>query len=201
MPKRPLNDARRRALKTFMEARGLSAAGWAIKAGIPPSTLQSFLQGRSQSMRGSAEQLLASAVGVSVTQMYENQKTPSVPVVGRIGAGAIIYPITGDEGAMNYVEAPPTIDPKDVVAYEIEGFSMPPFKPGNHIFASKRDAGSPDDMLNEMCIVQVSDGPLLFKILRKGYEAGKFNLHSLNGEPPIEDQAIEWVARVVGATF
>jgi hypothetical protein len=152
-------------------------------------------------MKGSTEQLLAAAMGVSVSQMYENAGSTLVPVVGRIGAGAIVNPFEGDESAMEYVAAPPTIEARDVVAYEIEGFSMPPFKPGNKVFARRDDAGIPENCLNEMCIVQVRDGPRLFKILRRGYEAGLFNLHSLSGEQPLDDVPVEWAARVVGATF
>lgn len=201
MKKRGLTDRRRQALRAFMEARGLSAAGWAKKAGIPASTLQSFLQGRSQSLRGENEQLLAAAIGVSVSQMYDGEEINLVPLVGKIGAGAIVYPFEGDDSAMEYVAAPPTIEAVDVVAYEIEGYSMPPFKPGNKVFARRDDRGIPEDCLQEMCIVLTRDGRQLFKVLRRGYSPGRFNLHSLDGEPPIEDIELEWAARVVGATF
>jgi lambda repressor-like predicted transcriptional regulator len=201
MKKRGISQQRRAALRVFMEARGLSAAGWAKKAGVPASTLQSFLQGRSESLRGQTEQLLAVALGVTVSQMYDSPEINLVPVVGRIGAGAIVLPFEGDQEAMDYVAAPPTIEAKDVVAYEIEGYSMPPFKPGNRVFARRDDCGIPDDCLQQMCIVKLTDGRQLFKIVRRGYSDGRYNLHSLDGEPPIEDVTLEWAARVVGATF
>lgn len=201
MKKRGLTERRRKALRAFMASRGLSAAGWAKSAGIPASTLQSFLQGRSQSLRGENEQLLAAAIGVSVTQMYESDSVNLVPLVGKIGAGAIVIPFDGDEGVMGYVEAPPDTASKGLIAYEIDGFSMPPFKPGHKVFARGDCGAVADECLNDMCIVQIENGPRLFKILRKGYEPGTFNLESLDGEPPIENARLAWVAPVIGATF
>lgn len=152
-------------------------------------------------MTTKTEQKLAEFFGVSISQLYNSDTSATVPLAGKIGAGAIVYPFEGEEGAMGYVEAPPGLPSKGLIAYEIDGYSMPPFKPGHKVFANAERIGDPKDCIGDMCIVQIKNGARMFKILRKGYEPGTFNLDSLDGAPPIENAILEWAARIEGADF
>jgi len=192
---------RRDALKSLMESRGLKVADLARGSGIKATTLYSYFSGKSSSLTTKTEQDIADYLGVTIGELYKPEKPSLIPLVGKIGAGAIVYPCEGEDSVMGYVKAPPGLSPDGLIALEVDGYSMPPFKPGHKIFASTTRMTDPRDCINEMCIVQVKHGPRLFKILRKGYERGTFNLDSLDGAPPMENVEIEWAAVVEGASF
>ena len=88
---------------------------------------------------------------------------------------------------MYQVQLPATLDPEEeYVAFEIEGYSMPPAEPGWLVVFRKIEV-TPDDLLNAPCLVDTKDGRRLFKRLRKGYAPGRYNLESWDGSPVIED--------------
>lgn len=118
------------------------------------------------------------------------------PVVGYVRAGgAEIIPVDdfAQGAALDEVEMP--FARPDIVAVIVDGESMKPrYLHGERVFYVK-DERPPSDFIGQECIVKLRDGRMMLKILRKGYRAGRFNLHSWNAEP-IEDEDVEWAAPV-----
>lgn len=133
----------------------------------------------------------ARAFGVSAAQIIAEQEGNLVPKVGYVGAGQVVVPFEADES--EYVDAPDDA-PRGTVAVEVRGESMlPAFNDGDLLFYSKRLP--PAEMLNKRAVVQLSDGRLLVKMVRRGKTPGYWNLGSLNSYD-LEDQVIEWAAPI-----
>lgn len=125
------------------------------------------------------------ATGVAKAPQGQVQK------VGYVGAGQAIVPFEADES--EWVDAPPEMEP-GTVAVEVRGESMlPAYEDGFLLYYSKRLP--PAEMLNKRCVVQLANGSMLVKTLRRGTTPGYWNLGSLNAYD-IEDQVVEWAAPI-----
>jgi len=186
----PGNDNRRDAFRAWVSDHGPSVSDVAKKAGIPPTTLYSYLAGKSQSLKGSTQERIAAAYSVPVDNLFGGASSVrrDVGVWGKIGARADVYPLSDfTHDPMYEVELPPTLNAdEDYVAFEIDGFSMPPAEPG-WLVVFRNVEVTPDDLINSACLVDTADGRRLFKRLRQGYEPGRFNLESWDGTPLIEN--------------
>jgi transcriptional regulator with XRE-family HTH domain len=183
-------DSRRAAFNAWVQVHGPTVADVARRAGVPQTTLYSYASGKSQSLKGITQEKIAAAYRVPVETLFGGGPTtqPEVGVWGKIGARAEIYPIADYvSDPMYQVQLPATLNPEeDYVAFEIEGYSMPPAEPGWLVVFRKSEV-MPDDLLNAPCLVDTKDGQRLFKRLRKGYAPGRYNLESWDGSPIIED--------------
>jgi len=189
-------DQRRESFLRWITTEGTNIAKIAAKTGIPRTTLYGYARGDAQTLKGHVEQAIAQAFGTTTERIF-NDRTPlgRVGVFGKIGARADVYPIDDDhrDTPMYEVPMPAGVDPDgDYVAFEIEGFSMPPAEPGWLVYFRKVEV-TPDDLLNSPCLVDLADGRRLFKRLRRGYAPGLYNLESWDGSALIEN------VEVVGA--
>lgn len=141
-------------------------------------------------------QRLAPLVGATEEDLLVDPRT--VPVVGRVGAGAEIVPIDDHakgEGLFE-VECPRGLSPKETVAVEVVGASMEPLiAEGWILFYDRSPEPTPAAVVGKLCVVKLEDGRTLVKQVKRGPEKGRFNLLSLNG-PMIEDVVLEWAALV-----
>jgi DNA-binding XRE family transcriptional regulator len=133
-------------------------------------------------------------------QALIGELTPArIEIVGYVGAGTRIYPL--DSGGLGGVVCPPGLHADETGAALVKGDSMPPMGDGWGLFWRLGPGGgtpteAPEDCLGRLCVVQVADdGPIYVKKLRPGYSPGRFNLISTAADP-IEDVALDWVARV-----
>jgi transcriptional regulator with XRE-family HTH domain len=183
-------ESRRAAFNTWVAQHGPTVADVARRAGVPQTTLYSYASGKSQSLKGITQEKIASAYRVSVEDLFGAARPPDpeIGVWGKIGARAEIYPLSDyTSDPMYQVELPATLNAEeDYVAFEIEGYSMPPAEPGWLVVFRKIEV-TPEDLLNAPCLVDTTDGKRLFKRLRKGYAPGRYNLESWDGSPVIED--------------
>jgi len=185
-------DSRREAFNAWVREHGPTIADVARRAGVPQTTLYSYASGKSQSLKGITQEKVASAYRVRVEDLFSVGEALAPPaeigVWGKIGARAEIYPLTDYiSDPMYQVELPAALSlDEEYVAFEIEGYSMPPAEPGWLVVFRKIEV-VPDDLLNSPCLVDTKDGRRLFKRLRKGYTAGRYNLESWDGSPMIED--------------
>ena len=189
-------DSRRAAFNAWVAQHGPTIADVARRAGVPQTTLYSYASGKSQSLKGITQEKIASAYQVRMEELFGDTRSPNpeVGVWGKIGARAEIYPLTDYiSDPMYQVQLPATLNPdEEYVAFEIEGYSMPPAEPGWLVVFRKIEV-TPDDLLNAPCLVDTKDGRRLFKRLRKGYSAGRYNLESWDGSPMIEDIEVQTV--------
>jgi hypothetical protein len=182
-----------------MDRNGLSVPQVAKASGVPVSTLYSFVGAKrprdpeappappkTASLTGANEAKIAEAFQTSVENVFGGRPAPAIPVVGHVGARADVFPL--DPGRSLYeIPPPPGLDPDETyVAFQIEGFSMPPAEPGWVVVFKAREY-APDDLVNSACMVDLADGRRLFKRLRKGATPGRFDLESWDGSPLIED--------------
>lgn len=141
---------------------------------------------------------LAQALGVSTAYLIgetEGQPLPTrmVPLKGYLGAGGEVYAIdTGDD---EVIEAPAMTAPNTVAA-EVRGRSMmPAYEDGTVIYWSK--LLPPEEMINRRCVVQLADGRIMVKTLRRGSAPHLWTLSSINPTyPDIEDVAVDWAAKI-----
>lgn len=119
--------------------------------------------------------------------------------VGYIGAGEEVRPIDDHaKGAgLEEVDIPEGV-PSDAVLVIVRGDSMyPRYFEGERLFY-QRYAGSPGELVNRECAVQLADGRMFVKLLRPGSNSQFFNLESWNpATPTMVDQAVEWAAPVL----
>ena len=82
---------RRTALLAYMEAHNLNANGWAIEAGIRPTSIYNFINGYSKSMDNETYAELAAVMNTTTAVlMGESDYSPAVGqaiVIGRVQAG------------------------------------------------------------------------------------------------------------------
>lgn len=151
--------------------------------------------------RAAVNKMLAGTRAISADEMIEIEritglqapKEIQVPKKGRIGAGAEVLAI--DNGDFETVSAPAQSRP-GTVAVEVDGESMfPAYEPGTLLYYSQ--ILPPDAMVNRRAVVQLGDGRIFVKILRKGSTPSTWNLQSLNPNfADMEDVVVEWVAKI-----
>lgn len=120
------------------------------------------------------------------------------PVVGYVGAGAEVYAYDDHAlgGGLDEVDAPVWIS-GECVAVRIRGDSMYPLRDGWLLFYARDASGVPEDCVGELCVLKLADdGATLVKEVRRGTKDNHFHLHSWNA-PVLEDQRLEWAARVL----
>jgi hypothetical protein len=192
-------DRQRKILRQHMDRLDLNVSSWAKKAGFTEGALRHFLSGDNNSLGSDKMEMLANAIGLTLSEMLSENKQPMVYVVGYVGAGAEIYPYDDHaQGAgLDEVECPPGLDPQNTVALVIRGDSMLPFMPeGTVVYYSHRQEGDCTEHLNKLCVVGVHKGPTLLKIVKKGYTKGRYSLLSYNADL-IEDVQLDWCAKIV----
>jgi AcrR family transcriptional regulator len=196
-------ERRREAFNAWVAEHGPTIADVARRAGVPQTTLYSYASGKSQSLKGITQEKVAAAYGVRIEDLFGGAPAPKaeVGVWGKIGARAEIYPLNDyDLAPMYQVDLPASLGlGEDYVAFEVEGYSMPPAEPGWLVVFRKVEV-TPEDMLNAPCLVDTGDGRRLFKRLRRGYAPGRYNLESWDGSPIIEDVEVARVLPLAALT-
>lgn len=126
-----------------------------------------------------------------------SDKPYRVKVDGRVGAGAVIEPDAEDlpPDGLYEIDAPFPV-PLGSHAFEIVGDSMRPrYEPGD-VIVCWRQISNPSELVGKEAIVQTDDGKRFLKRVRHGRHRNTFDLHSHNGQPPIEGVRLEWAAAI-----
>lgn len=183
-------DRRRRAFLAWLDRTGRTIAQVARDSGVPQTTLYSFASGKAASLKATTEARVAAAYSLPIDEIFGGVSPALVGVQGKVGARAEVYPFDEATEPSYMVTLPPGIDAGgEYVAFEIEGFSMPPARPGWVIIFRNRSV-DPLEMIGYPVLVDLEDGRRLFKIMRRGYTAGHWNLESWDGSDPIENVRI-----------
>jgi hypothetical protein len=117
-----------------------------------------------------------------------------VRVVGYVGAGAVATLFATAQGPFDEVE-PPIGATDDTVAVEVRGVSLGPAFDNALVFYDDVRKPVTEDQHGRLCVVGLTDGRVLVKIVRAATE-GRFHLLSNTAEEPLWDQEVEWAARV-----
>ena len=181
-----------------LASRGKSKSGLARLLALHPTRVSEMITGKrgvdSSELRALADYLewpvehvlgLLDRGGPSVR--------PTVPIVGYVGAGAIIV-LFDDVTQSDRAEAPPKVAPT-TVAVIVRGDSMYPVARDGDLIYYDQEPGPPELLLKEECVVRLADGRLMVKLLSRGSVEGRYTLLSYNG-PPMEDVEVEWAVPV-----
>lgn len=195
---------RAQAFMRWMETQGLKTKRVAIDTGIPQSTLASFVQGVTQSLKGDTEEVIASHYDTTAAAIFSGainapavRKPPMVRIIGRVGAdasGEVI--LTTSHESWDQAPIAPGVTSK-AVALEVSGHSMHTFAEDGALIYFEEQKTTPDaDMLGYPCVVETEDGRVLVKRLLRGSAPGLFDLESIVG-PTIRDVKLNWAAEIV----
>jgi repressor LexA len=122
--------------------------------------------------------------------------TNQAPLVGRVGAGALIEVEYEQPDGYDSVELPFSY-PDPIVAFEVAGDSqLPVYEPGAVIVCLRDQVRSTDHYLGMPVVVRISSGERYLKRLARGSGKGRYNLESWNART-IEDVRVEWVGEIL----
>lgn len=186
-------------LNAMMKAGHFKQAGLAKRLRTTQPTVSRWLKGAQPEVEHH-ERILSEARRLGVIQddaasgqAEEAAASRMVKVVGYVGAGAEAHFYAVAQGDLEEVPAPDGTT-EDTVAAEIRGTSLGPLFDRWLIFYDQVRRPVTADLIGCLCIVGLSDDRVLVKKIHRG-RAGLYNLIS-NTEPPIENVAIDWAARV-----
>lgn len=129
---------------------------------------------------------------------YGGERGPAtVPVLGHVGAGAVVIPIEGD--ILEEIELPFSAPP-DTRALKVRGDSMRPEISDGDFVVYRSIPEDPHVLVGKLVIAKLEDGRVLVKRLRRGKDINTFDLESTNAAP-IENQRLVWCSRVRSVVF
>lgn len=203
-----------RVALVLKENPGLSERAWSLAATGKSDTIRNVRRGGSSMPGIDKIEQLAAYVEVNsdwlrgkdhapkIVGFTEERFTPPsearanrVAMLGYIGAGDKVYHFGVAEAAEREIEVPP--DVVRGIGGIVRGKSMIPVYRDGDLVVGVEMLGNGDELIGRDCFVQVREGPLYLKILRRGTKPNHFNLESYNpSEPVIRNQPVEWVAPV-----
>lgn len=118
-----------------------------------------------------------------------------VSIVGYVGAGGHAEFVEG--ATLGHAPRPPGFG-LNGVALQVRGDSMPGVAEDDWlIYYDERFEAPSEDMIGQLCVVQIEDGPVLVKRIYHGGEEGKFDLvSSASSYEPIRNAQVQWIAKV-----
>lgn len=187
-----------------LRALGISARAASLSAGLSEDAIRNMEraaknapnQGASIKTIAALAPVLETTVSWLLGRDEDNGEPTSrrVAVVGLVGAGSVATLFSAGQGPFDEVEAPAHANDA-TVALAIDGVSLgPAFDKGIVFYDDVRSPVTPD-LHGRLCIVGLTDGRVLVKILRSAND-GTFHLFSNTMEEPILNAELEWAARV-----
>lgn len=166
---------------------------------MPYATYAGHENGSKAGFRNDDAQVYARRFKVDLTWLLTGrgamEPKGKAPIVGYCGAGAEILPIDDHAMGSGFDDINLAL-PDDSVAVVIRGDSQHPLRDGWLILYTRAQDGVPDYCINQLCIVQVHEGPTLLKTVRRGSKPKLWNLESWNA-PLRENVRLNWAAPVL----
>lgn len=198
-----VQDAASRLRRARAAAGFPSARQAAIRLGVSEPTYYQYESGERGYSRHAER--FAKAFRVSLEWLITGRgdmkgSEKHIRLVGYVGAGAEIFPFDDHAQGAGFEDdlpAPPGLE--DAIAVEVRGDSLyPAYWPGDRVYYKRDRDGVPTMALNQECVVQVHNGPMLIKTVKRGSAKGLFDLESYNAAPR-PDQRLDWAAPVLWA--
>lgn len=175
-------------MKAGLAKQGKTQKGLAEAMGLAPARVNEMLKG--------ARVLKAWEIPAAEKYLEEPFLSggSTIPVVGYVGAGAVVHPIDDHAlgGALEEIDAPAGLAP-EAVALRVRGDSMKPLLLDGSVIIYSRHV-EPTSLQGKLCVVMTVDGACYVKRLFGG-APGRFTLISDNAAP-ILDQRLKWAAPI-----
>src|SRR3954466_12907357 len=174
-----------RLIERGLEKPGKTKGGLAAAMGVRPGAVSEILSG--------IRLIKASEIAPIIDYLELN----SVPIMGRVGAGASIEPEheqVPPEG-LGEVELPFPIA-EETIAFEASGDSMlPKYENGDIIIVYREQRHPLSSFYGEEAAVRLKSGARYLKTLERGKSSPLVNLKSFNAKP-INGVKLEWIGEI-----
>lgn len=194
------STSERNNIRTLRKARGWSLAKLAELADTSPQQLDRLEKGERRLHKDMIFKL-AEALHCSTAELIDDLEVETIPLVGYVGAGAVVNAIDDNIKGQGLEPLPmpilkrTDIPANEILAVRVKGDSMlPVISDGWTIYY--RTKHCIEDCLRALCVVKVRDGSEYVKVLTKGSKPGLFTLTSYNASP-IEDVELEWAYKII----
>src|SRR5499427_4866560 len=168
-----------------LEKPGKTKGGLAQAMGVRPGAVSEILSG--------IRLIKASEIAPIIEYLGLN----SVPIMGRVGAGALIEPEDEQippEG-LGKVELPFQIS-GETIAFEVAGDSMlPRYENGDVIVVYREQRHPLASFFGEEAVVRLKTGQRYLKTIERGKAPNSVNLTSFNAKP-INAVKLEWIGEI-----
>src|SRR5450631_1612082 len=168
-----------------LEKPGKTKGGLAAAMGVRPGAVSEIL----------ADTRLIKAA--EIQPIIEYLELNSVPIMGRVGAGAVIEPEheqVPPEG-LGEIELPFPIA-EETIAFEVAGDSMlPKYENGDVIVVFREQRHPISSFYGEEAAVRLKTGERYLKTIERGKSASQVNLTSFNAKP-INGVKLEWIGEI-----
>jgi repressor LexA len=174
-----------KTIERGLEKPGKTKGGLAAAMGVRPGAVSEIL---------SEIRLIKAS---EIAPIVEYLELDSVPIMGRVGAGAIIepeYEQVPPEG-LGEVELPFAIA-EETVAFEVAGDSMlPKYENGDIIVVYREQRHPLGSFYGEEAAVRLKSGERYLKTIERGKSPSVVNLTSFNAKP-IVGVKVEWIGEI-----
>jgi repressor LexA len=174
-----------RLIERGLEKSGKTKGGLAAAMGVRPGAVSEILSG------------LRLIKASEIADIVEYLELNSVPIMGRVGAGAVIEPEheqVPPEG-LGEVQLPFPIS-EETIAFEVAGDSMlPKYEHGDIIVVYKEQNHPVTSFYGEEAAVRLKTGERYLKTIERGKSATLVNLTSFNAKP-INGVKLEWIGEI-----
>jgi repressor LexA len=168
-----------------LKKTGKSKGGLAEVMGVRPGAVSEILSGL---------RLIKASEIQPITEYLELNM---VPIMGRVGAGAVIEPDTEQvpPDGLGEIELPFPID-EETIAFEVMGDSMlPKYESGDIIIVYQEQRHPVSSFYGEEAAVRLKTGERYLKTIERGKTASQVNLMSFNAKP-INGVRLEWIGEI-----
>src|SRR4051812_40841928 len=174
-----------RLIERGLEKPGKTKGGLATAMGVRPGAVSEILSG------------IRLIKASEIAPIMEYLRLNSVPIMGRVGAGASIEPEheqVPPEG-LGEIELPFPIA-EETIAFEVAGDSMlPKYENGDVIVVFREQRHPLSSFYGEEAAVRLKTGERYLKTIERGKSPSVVNLKSFNAKP-IVGVKLEWIGEI-----